>query len=68
MQNLNHKLNRHTEQRGELEEREATEGRELFLLAGKGQGAGKVQEKHPHTHLKQLGWREGVRVETGIRD
>ena len=55
MQILNHKLNRHAEQRGELEEREATEGRELFLLVGKGQGAGRVQEKHPHTQFEAAG-------------
>ena len=45
-------------QRGELGEREGTEGRELFLLVERGQGRGldRIREKQPpHTHTKAAG-------------
>ena len=47
-------------QRGELGEREAMEGRELFLLVERGQRCGgRVQEKHPHQKQLERKWKSG---------
>ena len=48
-------------QKVELGEREASEGRELFLLAEDRDGAGGVREKHPPP---KSSWRESAKVET----
>ena len=47
MHNLNQEFGRYVGQRGEMGERDAMEGRKLFLLAERGWGQwGRVQEKH----------------------
>ena len=51
-------------QRGELGEREATEGRELFLLVERTEMGGEYRKStHPGSN-----WRERERVETPTRD
>ena len=50
-------------QRGEVGEREATEGRELFLLAGRGWRRWESTGKAPHP---KSSWRESGKVETVI--
>ena len=49
--------------RGELGEREATEGRELFLLVERGRRRGEYGKSSAHTHPKAAGqkvekWKE----------
>ena len=48
-------------QRGEPGERGALEGRELFLLAKRGQRWGRVWKKHPPSKST---WKESGKVET----
>ena len=45
-------------QRGELGEREAVEGRKLFLLEERGQGQGESTGKHFPLPLAESSWRE----------